>query len=148
MKKSVRIFWAITGIGTAVVVLFLVLLNFGVFGEMPSLEELENPSVLQATEIFANDGTRMGKYYLDKGNRSNVKYSDISKHVVDALIATEDERFYDHSGIDAKGVLRAVAFLGTKGGGSTITQQLALNMFDERSTNRFTRAIQKLKEWI
>ncbi len=148
MKKSVRIFWMITGIGTGVFILFMVLLNFGLFGEMPSLEELENPSVLQATEIYANDGTMMGKYYLDRGNRSNVRYGDISKHVVNALVATEDERFYDHSGIDAKGVLRAVFFLGTKGGGSTITQQLALNMFDQRSSNRFTRAIQKLKEWI
>ncbi|HTL06909.1 MAG TPA: biosynthetic peptidoglycan transglycosylase, partial [Chitinophagaceae bacterium] len=148
MKKSVRVFWIITGIGTGAFILFMLLLNFGIFGEMPSLEELENPSVLQATEIYANDGTMMGKYYLDRGNRSNVRYNDISRHVVDALVATEDERFYDHSGIDAKGVLRAVFFLGTKGGGSTITQQLALNMFDERSSNRFTRAIQKLKEWI
>ncbi|MEO6315306.1 MAG: transglycosylase domain-containing protein [Chitinophagaceae bacterium] len=148
MKKSVRIFWMITGLGIGAFILFMVLLNFGLFGEMPSLEELENPSVLQATEIYANDGTQMGKYYLDRGNRSNVKYNDISKHMVDALVATEDERFYDHSGIDAKGVLRAVLFLGSKGGGSTITQQLALNMFAERSSNRFTRALQKLKEWI
>src|SRR5450432_2117312 len=147
MKKSVRIFWAITGIGTAVVVLFLVLLNFGVFGEMPSLEELENPSVLQATEIIANDGTLMGKYYLDKGNRSNVKYSDISKHVIDALISTEDVRFYDHSGIDAKGVIRAIVHLGKDGGASTITQQLALNMFNERAKNPVVRIVQKLKEW-
>ena len=146
MKKSIRIFWKIAGIGIGLFILFIILLNF--FGDMPSLEELENPSVLQATEIYANDGFLMGKYYLDRGNRSNVPYKDISKHVIDALVATEDERFYNHSGIDAKGVLRAVAFMGTKGGGSTITQQLALNMFSERSTNRFARAVQKLKEWI
>ncbi|HMC84372.1 MAG TPA: transglycosylase domain-containing protein [Chitinophagaceae bacterium] len=148
MKKSVRIFWAITGIGTAVVVLFLVLLNFGVFGEMPSLEELENPSVLQATEIIANDGTLMGKYYLDKGNRSNVKYSDISKHVIDALVSTEDVRFYDHSGIDAKGLIRAVVHLGSDGGASTITQQLAKNMLGQGSKNMIHRMIEKLKELI
>ena len=148
MKKSVRIFWAIAGLGVGGFILFMVLLNFGVFGKMPSLEELENPSVLQATEIYANDGTLMGKYYLDNGNRSYVKYSDISKHVIDALISTEDVRFYDHSGIDAKGVIRAVVHLGNDGGASTITQQLALNMFNERSKNKLVRITQKLKEWI
>ena len=148
MKKSVRIFWAIAGLGVGGFILFMVFLNFGVFGKMPSLEELENPSVLQATEIYANDGTLMGKYYLDNGNRSYVKYSDISKHVIDALISTEDVRFYDHSGIDAKGVIRAVVHLGNDGGASTITQQLALNMFNERSKNKLVRITQKLKEWI
>ncbi len=148
MKKSVRIFWAITGIGAAAIILFMVLLNYGVFGEMPSLEELENPSVLQATEIYASDGTLMGKYYLDKGNRSNVKYSDISKHAVDALISTEDVRFYDHSGIDAKGLIRAVIHLGSDGGASTITQQLAKNMLGQGSKNMFHRMIEKLKELI
>src|SRR5450432_485894 len=148
MKKSVRIFWAITGIGVGVVILFLILLNFGVFGEMPSLEELENPSVLQSTEIYANDGTLMGKYYLDKGNRSNVKYSDISKHVIDALVSTEDVRFYDHSGIDAKGLIRAVVHLGSDGGASTITQQLAKNMLGQGSKNMIHRMIEKLKELI
>ncbi len=148
MKKSVSIFWKIVGIGIGSFILFLVLINFGVFGEMPSLEELENPSVLQATELYASDGTLMGKYYLDRGNRSNVRYRDISKHVIDALVATEDERFYDHSGIDGRSVARAVIFLGKEGGASTITQQLALNMFAERAKNRFVRIIQKFKEWI
>ncbi|MEP7280124.1 MAG: transglycosylase domain-containing protein [Bacteroidota bacterium] len=148
MKRSVRVFWAITGFGVGAFILFMVLLNYGLFGEMPSLEELENPSVLQATEIYANDGTLMGKYYLDRGNRSNVRYSDISKHVVDALISTEDVRFYDHSGIDAKGVIRALVHFGNDGGASTITQQLALNMFNERSKNKLVRITQKLKEWI
>jgi penicillin-binding protein 1A len=147
MKQSVKIFWRVVGIGAAIFALFMILLNFGVFGTMPSLEELENPSVLQATEIIANDGTLMGKYYLEKGNRSYVKYSDISKHVIDALISTEDVRFYDHSGIDAKGVIRAVVHLGKDGGASTITQQLALNMFNERAKNPFKRMVQKLKEW-
>ena len=148
MKNSVSIFWKIAAIGTGLFILFLVLINYGIFGEMPSLEELENPAVLQATEIYANDGTLMGKYYLDRGNRSNVRYRDISKHAINALVATEDERFYDHSGIDGKSVMRAIVFLGTKGGGSTITQQLALNMFAERSSNRVARMLQKLKEWI
>lgn len=148
MSRPVRIFWRIFFGGFAAFILLLILINFGVFGKMPSLAELENPSITLATEVLGDDGTPMGKYYKERGNRSNVSYKDISKYVIDALIATEDERFYDHSGIDAKGVLRAVIFLGQKGGGSTITQQLALNMFDERSSNKLTRSIQKLKEWI
>ncbi|MBC7902210.1 MAG: transglycosylase domain-containing protein [Gemmatimonadaceae bacterium] len=148
MKKSVSIFWKICAWGSGLFILLLVLINFGVFGEMPSLSELENPSVLQATEIFASDGTLMGKYYRERGNRSNVDYRDISKHAVNALVATEDKRFYNHSGIDGESLARAIVFLGSKGGGSTITQQLALNMFDERETNPLLRVIQKFKEWI
>ena len=135
MKQTVKVFWKIFFFGFAGFAMLLLLINFGLFGKLPSLSELENPSILQATEVYAADGTLMGKYFRERGNRSNVDYNDISKHVINALVATEDERFYEHSGIDGKGVLRAVAFLGTKGGGSTITQQLALNMFDERATN-------------
>ena len=148
MKRSVQIFWKIFLFGFGAFVLLLLLINFGVFGKMPSLAQLENPSIMQATEVYGDDGTPLGKYYKERGNRSNVNYKDISKYVIDALIATEDERFYDHSGIDGKGVLRAVVFLGSRGGGSTITQQLALNMFDERASNKISRIIQKLKEWI
>src|SRR5687767_1243224 len=100
MKRSVRLFWRIF-IGAFVGFVLLVLLaSWGVFGDMPSLKELENPSILQASEVYADDGTLMGKYYLERGNRSTVNYKDISPHVVDALIATEDVRFYKHSGID------------------------------------------------
>lgn len=148
MRRSVRIFWKLFFYGLGAFVLLLILINFGLFGKMPSLAQLENPSILQATEVYGDDGTPLGKYYKERGNRSNVNYKDISKHVVEALIATEDERFYNHSGIDGKGVLRAIAFFGSRGGGSTITQQLALNMFDERATNKISRIIQKLKEWI
>ncbi|MBO9572367.1 MAG: transglycosylase domain-containing protein, partial [Chitinophagaceae bacterium] len=98
--------------------------------------------------VYGDDGTSMGKFFKEKGNRSNVQYKDISKHVVNALVATEDERFYDHSGIDGKAVMRAVFLFGSQGGGSTITQQLALNMFSERATNPVSRIMQKLKEWI
>src|SRR6478735_4403809 len=148
MSRPVRIFWKIFFLGLGIFILGILLINFGVFGKMPSLAQLENPSVTLASEVFGDDGTPMGKYYREKGNRSNVQYKDISKHVVDALVATEDERFYDHSGIDGKAVLRAVVLLGKQGGGSTITQQLALNMFNERSTNPLSRILQKLKEWI
>jgi penicillin-binding protein 1A len=148
MKKSVKIFWRIFLIGFAAFILFLVLINFGVFGKMPSLEELENPSVLQASEVLAADGTLMGKYYVENGNRSIAKYRDISPHIINALIATEDKRFYDHSGIDLKGTSRAVFLLGTQGGGSTITQQLALALFNKRAKGKVERVVQKLKEWI
>lgn len=148
MKNITRVFWKIFFIGCGIFALFILAINLGVFGKLPSLSELENPSILQATEVYAADGTLMGKYYLNRGNRSNVDYRDISKFAVNALVATEDERFYEHSGIDGRSVLRAVVFLGREGGGSTITQQLALNMFAERAKNPIYRVIQKLKEWI
>ncbi|HUR66470.1 MAG TPA: transglycosylase domain-containing protein [Chitinophagaceae bacterium] len=148
MKKAVRIFWGIFFGGLGAFVLLVILANLGVFGKMPSLSDLENPSLLQASEVYAEDGTLMGKYYTEKGNRSNVKYSDISRHVIDALVATEDERFYKHSGIDFKSTVRAVTTLGRQGGGSTITQQLAKQLLDQGSKNRAIRMIEKLKEWI
>src|SRR3984885_14047885 len=148
MSKSVRIFWKIFFYGLGAFLLFLVLINLGVFGSLPSLKELENPTVTQATEVFAEDGTPMGKYYKDKGNRSSVEYRDISPNVINALVATEDERFYEHSGIDGFSVMRAIIKLGKDGGGSTITQQLAKNMLEQGSKNFARRFIEKLKEWI
>lgn len=148
MKKSIRIFWKIFLGGFAIFILLVLLIMFGVFGKLPSLKDLENPTILQASEVIASDGTLMGKYYSEKGNRSIVNYRDISPNVINALVATEDERFHDHSGIDFKRTLSAVFFLGTRGGGSTITQQLALNLFAERASNPFRRGIQKLKEYI
>ena len=147
MSKAVRIFWKSLLIGWAAFVVFLIALNLGFFGKLPSLAELENPSMLSSSEIYGADGTLMGKYYTK--DRTNVKYGDISPNVINALIATEDERFYQHSGIDAKGTARAVLFLGTKGGASTITQQLAKNMLEQGLTkNIIRRVIEKFKEWI
>lgn len=148
MKRSVRIFWRILLYGLGAFILLVILTNFGLFGKMPSISDLENPSIQQASEVYAIDGTLMGKYYTERGNRTNVKYRDISPNVINALVATEDERFYDHSGIDFKSTLRAFSTMGRQGGGSTITQQLALNLFNERATNRVKRVFQKLKEWI
>jgi len=148
MKKSVRFFWRLFLIGFGSFILLIALANFGVFGNMPSLQELENPSIQQASEVIANDGTLMGKYYTERGNRSNVKYRDISANVTNALIATEDERFYSHAGIDFKSTLRAVFTLGQQGGGSTITQQLAKALLEQGSKNKAWRVIEKLKEWI
>jgi penicillin-binding protein 1A len=104
MTRAIKIFWKIFLIGFLVVVLLITLISFGLFGKMPSLAQLENPSITLASEVFGDDGTLLGKYYKEKGNRSFVQYKDISKHVVEALVATEDERFYDHSGIDARGL--------------------------------------------
>jgi penicillin-binding protein 1A len=149
MKKSIRIFWIVLLGGLGAFILLIGLIMLGVFGKLPSLKELENPSILQSSEVIASDGTLMGKYYNERGNRSVVNYRDISKHVIDALIATEDERFYDHCGIDFKRTMSAVFFLGRRGGGSTITQQLALNLFNgERASNPLARSVQKLKEYV
>ena len=116
MKKAVKFFWRLFLIGFGSFVLLVVLANFGVFGKMPSLKDLENPSIQQASEVYAIDGTLMGKYYTERGNRSSVKYRDISPNIINALIATEDERFYDHSGIDTRSTLRAAFTLGSEGG--------------------------------
>lgn len=148
MTRPVKIFWRVFLYGFLAVVLFVLLINWGVFGSMPSLSELENPSITLASEVFGDDGTPMGKYYRERGNRSYVQYNDISKHVINALIATEDKRFYEHSGIDGIRLTKAIATFGRDGGASTITQQLALNMFDERARNPFTRVLQKIKENI
>ncbi|TAG98931.1 MAG: penicillin-binding protein [Sphingobacteriales bacterium] len=147
MSKAVRIFWKSLLIGWGALILFLILLNLGLFGKLPSLAELENPSMLSSSEIYGSDGTLMGKYYTK--DRTNVKYGDISPNVINALIATEDERFYQHSGIDMRSVARAVVYLGSEGGASTITQQLAKNLlFGQGSRNFFMRVIEKFKEWI
>ena len=140
-------FWTVFALGISAIVLLFLLASWGVFGTMPTFEELENPETNLATEIFSSDGETLGKYYNE--NRTPVKYEDLPQHLIEALIATEDERFYEHSGIDAKGTLRAAVFLGKRGGASTITQQLAKLLFtDNVSRNPFARGIQKVKEWI
>jgi penicillin-binding protein 1A len=148
MSKPARIFWRLFFFGITVFIVFIIMINFDLFGPLPSLKQLENPSIMLATEVYAEDGTSMGKYYKDKSNRSNVEYKDISPNVIHALISTEDERFYEHSGIDGWAVMRAVVKFGRDGGGSTITQQLAKNMLDQGSKNMARRFIEKLKEWI
>src|SRR6476646_1524701 len=148
MKRSVRIFWRLAVALIICAVLVVVLAAVGAFGPMPSMRDLENPTLLQTSEVYAADGTLMGKYYRDHGNRSNVNYSDISKYVINALIATEDVRFYHHSGIDMKGSMRAVLTLGRGGGGSTITQQLAKALLEQGSKNKAWRVIEKIKEYI
>jgi penicillin-binding protein 1A len=146
MKRSVKILWRVFIGGFLLLILMFTAANFGLFGKMPSLEEIQNPEADLASEIYSSDGVLMGKYYSE--NRSEVKYNQISPNVINALIATEDERFYDHSGIDGKAFARAVFTLGTDGGGSTLTQQVAKMMLDQGRGNIIKRGFQKMKEWI
>ena len=140
-------FWTIFALGISAIVLLFLLASWGVFGSMPTFEELENPETNLATEIISSDGKSLGKYYNE--NRTPIKYEELPDHLVNALVATEDERFYKHSGIDAKGTLRAAVFLGKRGGASTITQQLAKQLFTQDVSQNFVgRVLQKFKEWI
>ena len=118
------------------------------YGPMPDLQQLENPRTNLATQIISSDGIILGKYYLDD-NRTPITYDELPQNMVQALIATEDERFYDHAGIDWKGTLRAFAYLGKRGGASTITQQLARQIFvGVRSRNKLKAVLQKAQEWV
>ncbi len=141
------LFWKVVAGLFAFLTLFIFLSWNGWLGYMPSLEELEDPKSNLATEVYSSDQQLIGKMYIQ--NRSVTRYDELSPYLVQALTATEDERFYQHSGIDYEAMLRAITFLGSKGGGSTITQQLAKNMFHgvER-TNIFNRVYQKFKEMI
>ena len=130
-RKYILWFWRLFAAGILFVVLIFLLASWGVFGKLPSFEILENPQTNLASEIISSDGKTLGKYYLND-NRTPVDFEELPKHLVNALIATEDERYYDHSGIDAWGTLRAAVFLGTRGGASTISQQLAKQLFTEQ----------------
>jgi len=147
-RKKIFIFWMVM----ASPVLLLTILLFGAktgtlgFDPLPSLEEIENPTSNLASEIITADGKLLGKYF--KENRTNIKYQDLSPFLIDALIATEDERFREHSGIDFRGLVRAVTKLGRAGGASTITQQLAKMMFHDRPGGIINRISQKLQEQI
>ncbi|MGV9002457.1 penicillin-binding protein 1A [Flavobacterium sp.] len=142
-----RKFWQFFIYGFSALILFFLLASWGFFGAMPSFEELENPESNLATEVISSDGITIGKFYNE--NRTPIKYEDLPPHLVNTLIATEDERFYEHSGIDARRTFGAALKLGADGGASTITQQLAKQLFHgEGSTFKIFRLIQKVKEWI
>jgi penicillin-binding protein 1A len=140
-------FWKLFFYGLGVMALFFTLASWGFFGSMPSFEDLENPESNLATEVISSDGITIGKFYNE--NRTPIKYEDLPQSLVKALVATEDERFYKHSGIDAKRTIGAALQLGSNGGASTLTQQLAKLLFHgEGSTFKLFRVIQKVKEWI
>ena len=147
VSHHIRTFWKIFAGFLVFVLLFFLLASWGVFGKLPDETSLENPEKNLATEIISSDGKTIGKFY--KENRTPVPFEVLPDHLVEALIATEDARFFDHSGIDGKGTLRAIAFMGTRGGASTISQQLAKLFFtDQTASNKVERALQKVKEWI
>jgi penicillin-binding protein 1A len=147
LGKHIKTFWKIFAGFILVVILFFLFASWGLFGSLPDETSLENPEKNLATEIISSDGKTIGKFY--KENRTPVPFDTLPDHLVKALIATEDARFYDHSGIDGKGTVRAIAFLGTRGGASTISQQLAKLFFtDQRASNKVERLLQKIKEWI
>ncbi|WP_310555228.1 transglycosylase domain-containing protein [Flavobacterium sp.] len=143
----VKKFWKYFCIAFGGVLLFFLFASWGLFGSMPSFSELENPESNLATEIISADGVTLGKFYNE--NRTPIKYKDLPKHLVDALISTEDERFREHSGIDGKRTLGAALRLGSNGGASTLTQQLAKLLFHKEGSKFLPlRIVQKAKEWI
>jgi len=146
-KKYIIRFWMVVLGGFTAFLLVFLLASWGVFGELPTFEELENPEKNLATEVISSDGVTLGKYAFK--NRTPVGFKDLPDNLVNALIATEDERFYEHSGIDFRGLARAIVKLGKGGGASTITQQLAKNLFNKGgSSSTVKRLTQKVKEWI
>lgn len=146
--KFIKWFWILFGVGVLSIVLVFLLASWGAFGEMPTFERLENPETNLATEFLSSDGETLGKLYLDD-NRTWVDYETLPDNLVHALIATEDARYYKHSGIDARGFLRALVFMGSRGGASTISQQLSRQLFvGVRSNNLMEVATQKIKEWV
>ena len=147
-KFQIFIFWFIFSLGIVTMYGVFYLASIGKFGEMPDFRQLENPKTNFASEIISSDNQILGKYYFND-NRTPVDYDEINIETVNALIATEDERFYSHPGIDLKATVRAIVFLNTRGGASTISQQLARQLFvGVRSRNILQAIGQKIKEWV
>ena len=147
-SKQKRWFWLLFICGISLIPVIFLLASFGAFGSMPDHTALENPRTNLATEVISSDGVTLGKFYYED-NRTPVSFNELPKHLVDALIATEDIRYFDHAGIDARGTLRALFKFGQGGGASTISQQLAKQLFHgEGSRNTFGRITQKIKEWV
>ncbi|WP_299547992.1 transglycosylase domain-containing protein [Seonamhaeicola sp.] len=147
-SKYIRWFWMFFSGAILSVGLIFLAASWGWLGEMPDHTQLENLKSNLATEIISSDGQTLGKFYFND-NRTPVGFDDLPQHLVDALIATEDARFRNHSGVDARGTLRAAVFLGGRGGASTISQQLAKLFFTKKASgNIVKRMIQKVKEWV
>ena len=150
--KYIKYMWWTFGGLWAFVFLFFFFLSIGWIGDMPQFEDIENPHSLQATEVISDDGQVLG--YIGFENRSNITYDQLSPNLVNALIATEDARFYSHSGIDVRSLFRVlfktvIGRHGSSGGGSTITQQLAKNLYKMREANASRGTVfSKLSEWV
>jgi penicillin-binding protein 1A len=157
-KFYIRLFWALISIPIVTIILLFTLISLEKLGQMPTFEDLENPENNLATEIYSDDGVLIGNIYWD--NRSYAKYNELPQSTIDALIATEDVRFHQHSGIDARGLARVLVYSilmndRSSGGGSTITQQLAKNLFPRDTTSyqssigrKAHLGIAKFKEWV
>ena len=148
-KRAIIAFWSFFMGGILLLSLTFYLIATGRLGYMPSFEELENPNSMLATQLISTDGVVIGKFYSQ--NRSNVIYENLPATLRNSLLATEDIRFFNHNGVDLRALLRAVKGVATgdsKGGGSTITQQLAKNLFPRERLNKIQLVFRKLKEWI
>lgn len=150
LSKYIRLTWLVVWGPFLLILLFISFISLEIFVDLPSVEELQNPKSNLATVIYSSDMKTLGKYYAE--NRVSVKYYELDKDLVNALIATEDARFHDHSGVDLRALGRAVfgAMTGSSssGGGSTLSQQLAKMMFPRENLNKFQTVIRKLKEWV
>src|SRR6185436_21192165 len=152
LKKYVIALWIIVLTPVLLLTFFIWAAAEGYIGEkLPTFEELENPKSNLASEVISSDQVVLGKYYVQ--NRTNIHYYELSSNLVNALKATEDIRFEEHSGVDLRGLIRVLfktLFAGQEqsGGGSTITQQLAKNLFHERPKNKLDRVVQKFQEWV
>ena len=148
--KYIRLTWLLVWLPFTIIFLFVSFIALEIFTDLPSVEELQNPKSNLATVIYSSDMKTLGKYYSE--NRVNVKYYELDSNLVNALIATEDARFHEHSGVDLKALGRAVfgAMTGSSssGGGSTLSQQLAKMMFPREKLSKFQTVVRKLKEWV
>ncbi len=153
IKKVVKILWIFIALIALVCVFIFFSIAKGWIGYMPPVEDLENPNYKFATEVFSDDGKVLGTYSYSKENRVFVGYDELSANIINALIATEDVRFAQHSGIDAYALTRAVVKRGilmqkNAGGGSTITQQLSKQLYSPGADNVMERLFQKPIEWV
>ncbi|WP_282160116.1 penicillin-binding protein 1A [Ulvibacterium marinum] len=145
--RFIKWFWILFATGILSVAFLFLLASWGFLGDMPTFERLENPQTNLASEIISSDGKTLGKFYLDD-NRTPVPFDSLPQNLVDALVATEDARYFKHSGIDTRGTLRALVFFGKRGGASTITQQLSKLLFTKKPSGGVDRILQKIKEWV
>ena len=152
-RNVIRSLWTLFIAGFIAMILLFALIYNGVVGYMPPVEELKNPSDKFATVVYSSDGKELGRYFRNTGNRVYADFDEISQNVIDALIATEDRRYFDHSGIDMRAMSRVLVktlLMGQRnaGGGSTITQQLAKQLYSPESNGLLSRALQKPIEWM
>lgn len=147
IKRMLFIIWGLFLAGILGIFLVFWGTSRGLLGEMPDIQALENPDIYVSSEIYSSDGVLLDRFETEK--RIPITYNDLPKHLVDALLAREDVRFEEHSGIDPRSTMRAITSGGGSGGASTITQQLAKQLFTiNRSSSTIGRAFQKLKEWV